>query len=149
MSTVRREPPQYIETLRPVRASTAARLSANFANVGGTCGVTCRGGSFRREGSGPWLRVVRRGNPAFYALPGYQTLADATGPAVKALVVRYDRHTAWGEVTRQMRALAKREGLAGFVGGWHDCEGTSAAHWKRTKWPRFVWRAGRFVPYRG
>ncbi len=143
------EPAQYLETLRPVRASTAARLNAGRAwEAGGTCLVTTRQGTFKREAGGPWFRVITRRNPAFYDLPGYQTLADATQSPVKVLVVRYDRRTAWGEVVRQMRALAKREGLTGFRGGWFDCEGTNAAHWGRTKYPRFTWSRGRFVRFR-
>lgn len=94
--------------------------------------------------------MVTRRNPAFYDAPGYQILTDCVSDpgAVKVLVVRYDRRAVWGEVARQMRALAKREGLAGFVGYWVDCHGSDAQHWARTKHPRFVWSRGRFVPFR-
>ncbi len=152
LDPVSKEPPQYLKTLRPVRALTAACLDARYptANGPGTHWVTMRKATFKRTNGGPWERETTRRNPAYYDAPGYQYLADcvSTPGKVKVLAVRYDRRAPWGEVSKQMRALAKREGLTGFVGYWVDCHGMDARGWARTKHPRFVWSRGRFVPFR-
>lgn len=137
--------PPLLVTHHPVRPATAARLNRAFSvSHKGTTFASLGNEHFTRTNDGPWLRVRRAKNPAYYVLPGYQMLVDCSLPAVKILVVRYDRRVPWGETCRQFRALAKREGMTGFVGGWHDCEGTDARHWDKTKWPRFHWVNGTF-----
>lgn len=154
------EPNAFLETLRPVRARTAARLEADRATLPEhyrtvpTLSTTIGSTTYHRDEKGQWVRAVKTRNPAYWDRDSATVICDArTSSPMPMLFCRYPMTevTIYGNLgPRLMRALnrlVRKEWGKSLRADGLVIEGVEVDHWKRTKLgPRFKFVSGEFRP---
>jgi hypothetical protein len=149
--------PEYLETLLPVSARTAARLDEpyhpyNFGAVTPGAFVTKSLGKqvFEKRAGTPWQRRVRRKNPAWLSSLAYVVYVDVRQLPARLLCFRYPHGVAYKtKVFPAMKAQIVLSGLnpAGlFAGIWSTAEWITEKEWQAMRHPKFEWSGLKFIP---